>query len=68
MVSDDWQRQGIGRMLLQKLIEIARLEGQSLLFGKILTENYGMIALCKSLGFETRHIYDEGVIEARLVL
>ncbi|MEM7032879.1 MAG: bifunctional acetate--CoA ligase family protein/GNAT family N-acetyltransferase [Chloroflexota bacterium] len=66
LVSDNWQRQGIGGLLLQKLIDIAHLEGQTVLFGKILPENYGMLALCKAFKFETQHLYDEGVVEARL--
>jgi len=50
-VSDPWQGKGIGVVLMEKLIDIAKERGVEYLWGVVLAENTQMLALGKSLGF-----------------
>lgn len=54
VLSDDWQGRGLGRVLLQCLVDEARAGGLSHLVGSTLSENQGMLRLAKSLGCELR--------------
>ena len=51
VVGDAHQRQGLGRHLLERLVEIARERGVRRLEGQVLAENGPMLALTASLGF-----------------
>jgi len=51
VVADGWQQQGLGRLLLTRLMEIARSHGFTTMTGDILTVNRPMLALAASLGF-----------------
>jgi acetyltransferase len=51
IVSDAYQRQGLGRHLLERLVAVARERGVRSLTGLVLVENRPMLALVKSLGF-----------------
>ncbi|MGH7169171.1 MAG: GNAT family N-acetyltransferase [Gemmataceae bacterium] len=51
VVSDAYQRQGLGRHLMQRLIDIARECGVRRLVGQVLIENAPMLHLMHSLGF-----------------
>lgn len=51
VIADDWQRRGIGRMLMLGLIGAATDGGLRVLRGVTLTENISMVALARSLGF-----------------
>ncbi|TAM11235.1 MAG: GNAT family N-acetyltransferase [Nevskiaceae bacterium] len=51
LVHQDWARQGLGRHLLQRLIEYARRRGVAVVYGEVLAENTAMLGLCRSLGF-----------------
>jgi acetyltransferase len=53
VVTDDWQRRGLGRRLLDGLIAPARRRGVRRLVGTTLSDNVAMIALAHALGFET---------------
>ena len=68
LIADSWQGHGLGRLLLERLVEVARAEGVGRVAGQILPENRGMIALARKAGFELRDLLDEGVVEAALVL
>jgi acetyltransferase len=50
-VADEWQGQGIGRLLLARLECRAAAEGIALLFGKVLPSNKPMQKLARSRGF-----------------
>jgi acetyltransferase len=52
VVADAWQRRGLGRRMLERLIEVARWRGLQTMVGHILGGNQSMLALCKKLGFE----------------
>ena len=51
VVADAWQRKGLGRMLLEKLVEEARKAGYRALYGTILDDNHEMRELVRRLGF-----------------
>lgn len=52
-VSDNCQRQGIGRRLMQCLMYAARDRGLDIIEGDVLKNNHKMHKLCKNLGFHT---------------
>ncbi len=56
VVADAWQRRGIGRRMLEKLIAIARARRVPAMYGDLLAANRGIILLVGRLGFKlTRH-------------
>lgn len=65
---DRFQGQGLGTILLDKLLEVARAEGMRRLTADILFENRGMQRLSKKLGFRLRRDPEEGVVKANLDL
>lgn len=52
-IHHDWHRRGIGRKLLQDLINRARELGHHVIIGGACTEQTASIALQESLGFQT---------------
>ncbi len=54
-VADDWQRKGIGRQLMQRLMTFARDRGLEIMEGDVLTQNHKMLKLCQALGFRKLH-------------
>ena len=52
LVRSDLKGQGIGRVLMQKLIAHAKHEGVGEIFGDVLEENAMMLALCRELHFD----------------
>jgi acetyltransferase len=52
VVSDKWQGKGIARLLMQKLIDIARNRGLEVMEGQVLANNYRMLELMISLNFQ----------------
>lgn len=67
VVSDAYQRQGLGRHLMQRLIAIARERGVQRLVGQVLAENTPMLRLLKSLGFSSLALKD-GAVDVELML
>jgi acetyltransferase len=59
VVDDAWQRRGLGRIMMQRLIEVARERGLKTMIGYIIANNQGMLALCTRLGFAIEHMSDE---------
>jgi GNAT superfamily N-acetyltransferase len=53
VVADAWQRRGVARMLMQRLIACARLRGLARLEGTVLRENTNMRKFTEALGFVT---------------
>jgi acetyltransferase len=51
-VADAWQGRGLGRRMLELLIEVARSRGLETMIGHVLSGNQPMLALCAKLGFE----------------
>jgi acetyltransferase len=51
LISDNYQRQGIGTELLKRLIEVGRDEGTASIVAYMLPTNTGMKRICERLGF-----------------
>jgi acetyltransferase len=67
LISDHFQKRGLGSELLNRLIKIARDEGVHRIVGSILPENLGMRRVCEKLGFRLSHDVEAGVIKVELV-
>lgn len=52
LVSDPYQKQGVGTMLLAQLLEIGSAEGLQRITAEILHENRAMQRVCEKLGFK----------------
>ncbi len=52
IVRSDLKGKGLGWMLMQKLIEFARVEGVTTIIGDVLNANTTMLDMCRNLGFE----------------
>jgi len=59
LVECQWARQGLGALLMQRLVDDCRRRGLSEIWGYVLLENRPMLQLCKELGFVRRLIPDE---------
>lgn len=68
VVSDAYQRQGLGRHLMQRLMDIARERGVRRLVGQVLTENTPMLHLLRSLGFSPPVAIEDQVVRVELDL
>lgn len=68
LVSDAWQHRGLGTELLRRLVAIGRSESVSAITASILSGNSDMQRLCSKVGFELRHVPEDGVVQAVLVL
>ena len=66
VVHDAWQRQGIGRALMERLIAAAKRKGLARLEGAVLRENARMLEFVESFGFTTRE--DPGDTEQTLTV
>ena len=53
VISDKFQRQGLGTRLLKLLVEVGKQEGLKKIFGEILPDNRGMLRVAKKVGFTT---------------
>lgn len=54
VVADDWQGQGLGRRLIQRLQQVARAGQLRGMRGDVLSENRRMLAIMRDCGFATR--------------
>jgi len=52
VLSDDWQGRGLGVKLLSSLLAAAKNDGVRRLVGSTMSENGGMLALARKLGFK----------------
>jgi acetyltransferase len=50
-VRSDWKGRGVGYLLMQQLLAIARERGVGELFGEVLRENHAMLQMCRELDF-----------------
>mgnify|MGYP001948321868 FL=1 len=62
------QRQGIGSLLMNKMINYCKSVGTLEMIGKIMVDNHPMRALMKHLGFKQRYNMEEQVVDAVLRL
>ncbi|MFP8965330.1 GNAT family N-acetyltransferase [Pokkaliibacter sp. CJK22405] len=68
VIRDDMQGEGLGRMMMQKVINYCRERGTLQLEGATLPSNSGMQKLASALGFTNKYNADEEVVEMRLPL
>ena len=68
LVADAWQRRGVGRALLRRLVAVARRERITSVYADILVANVGMQRLCDENGFTLDPMPEGGVISAVLEL
>lgn len=61
IVTDKWQRKGLGSEFLDFTIDIAKDKGVKLLYGDVLKANRPMLNLCKEKGFELKKSEDPEV-------
>jgi acetyltransferase len=68
VVGDQWQGQGLGYHLMERLIAVARQRGVRRLVGLVLRENASMLRLVRDLGFQTQGSDDISAVEVVLSL
>jgi acetyltransferase len=61
-VRTDHKEQGLGYVLMTRLIDIARQRGIGKLVGEVLRENGRMLEMCRSLGFVIASDPEDGMI------
>jgi acetyltransferase len=66
-VDAGWQRRGLGRALLEKMLDWLRARGTGSATGVCRRENAGMTALAQALGFEVQAL-DDDTVAMRLTL
>ncbi len=65
-VGDEYQRQGIGRELMRRLMAVARDRGIDVMEGEVLSQNTKMLTLCERLGFRVaRDPEDPDLVQVR---
>jgi acetyltransferase len=68
LVRSDQKGQGLGKKLMEKIIEYCRSRGTRAITGMILRDNRRMLDLVHSLGFTSRMSAEDDIIEVRLDL
>jgi acetyltransferase len=68
LVTDQFQRKGMGTELLRRLIQYGHDEKLQRLTGDILAENQGMQGVCRKLGFRLQYSPEEHLMKAELEL
>lgn len=68
VVSDAYQKQGLGSELLRRLIDIARQEHLLRVTAEMAGDNFPMQRICRAMGFKLRREVDDTTISAVLEL
>lgn len=68
VVRSDQKGEGLGWALLEKMIRYCRARGTRELIGQVLPDNRAMLDLARRLGFSSRLLGEDGVVEVRRVL
>ncbi len=66
IVADHVQRQGLGTILLSRILEMAEAERMKRVVENILTENVGMLKISEGPGFEIKVETGEDVAPAAI--
>ncbi|MDO6747408.1 bifunctional acetate--CoA ligase family protein/GNAT family N-acetyltransferase [Gilvimarinus sp. 1_MG-2023] len=62
IVRSDTKGQGLGKILLQKMLHYCRECGVARISGETMLQNHGMAGLARSLGFQVKRDIEEGII------
>jgi len=68
LVGDPWQGKGVGARLLERCLIIAKERGIETVWGIVLPENTGMLALARKLGFKVSKSDEPGELEVTIDL
>lgn len=68
IVRSDLKGQGLGTLLLEKLIAYSRLHGTREMIGETMKHNIGLLGLAQHLGFEVAPALDDETVQLRLQL
>ncbi|MFC3285278.1 bifunctional acetate--CoA ligase family protein/GNAT family N-acetyltransferase [Litchfieldella rifensis] len=68
IIRDDLHGQGLGSLLMNKMIRYCQSVGTLEMVGKVMVDNHPMRALMKHLGFRLRYNMEEQVVDATLRL
>ena len=68
IISDHWQRQGLGTELLRRLVHVGRDEKLTRITANILAENYAMQHVAKRVGFKLTRDTDNHDFRAEIAL
>jgi acyl-CoA hydrolase/RimJ/RimL family protein N-acetyltransferase len=68
VVSDNWQRKGIGTHLFKRLVDIGRQSGINQFNADVLPENSGMLKIFHRSGLNTETQTEEGVVRVTMML
>ncbi|WP_435105424.1 bifunctional acetate--CoA ligase family protein/GNAT family N-acetyltransferase [Arhodomonas sp. AD133] len=69
IIHRDFTGHGLGRLLMQRIIDYCRHRGIGEVFGDVLRENHAMLHLCQKLGFRrSRHPDEPDVVRVTLAL
>lgn len=68
LISDHFQRRGLGTELLRRIVQVGRGEGMKRITAEILPENLAMQAISEKLKFTLKHSASEGMVRAQLAL
>jgi acetyltransferase len=62
LVRTDFQGRGLGRLLMERLLAVARQRGIGELFGEVLAENVRMLDLARRFGFAAERLAEDSAI------
>lgn len=68
LIRSDLKRNGLGKILMDKIIQYCRDKGTKQLQGMTMPANQGMLRLATSLGFETEVDFEDGTADMSLTL
>ncbi len=68
LVSDKWQKQGLGTELLKRLLHIAENEKLARVTAEILADNHGMKTVVNKLGFKVTNIPESADVMAEFTV
>ncbi|MSP87800.1 MAG: GNAT family N-acetyltransferase [Alphaproteobacteria bacterium] len=69
VVRSDLKGRGLGRLLMSRIVDIARERGLRAIFGRVLRENEAMLDMCRHMGFAIVAAADDpAMVEVRLAL
>ncbi|MCG8613611.1 MAG: bifunctional acetate--CoA ligase family protein/GNAT family N-acetyltransferase [Pseudomonadales bacterium] len=68
IIRDDMKGEGLGRLLMDKMVEYCRSRGTVEMIGSVLPENEPMLKLARKLGFTVEFNHEEEVMDLRLPL